>query len=214
MRDAPNSRGGQQQAMTVTTAADDRFMVWLSFFRARAGKDIFHSVVSFVARVLEQRTFRIHHRNLSLPRSHKRCFVSTVNSYIMCGVGARESLGQPQRVARASEVRFVGEVCRLDDQGMPSTGRANRPATSDVRRQCGRPSVGMIRASWIISTESSRSREPGRSDSCCCRRLAAWAGRPSATGHSVRPAAGFPVRPPHGRADTLRAPPPFVGLLM
>src|SRR5262249_58978190 len=68
------------------------------------------------------------------------------------GRDARESLDEAQRLPRPHEDALRRKVAGLDDECVPS----HRPRESPLHRRmvsgrCGRPSIGMMRASWANS---------------------------------------------------------------
>src|SRR5207248_3550761 len=79
-----------------------------------------HRVIALMTRVLIDWPWRLRQRNFTFPDARK-CRRIVDRKLVHDGVlaGARKTLDQVQVLIGTPEVRFVSEVCRVDDQCIP-----------------------------------------------------------------------------------------------
>src|SRR5215831_13732038 len=107
------------------------------FFGAGRAERIGEGVVSFMAGVLVYRTWCLLHRNLAGPWPHEGLRIvdgELVKKRVLIEAG--ETFGQAHILSRSSEVRFVREVRRFDDESfaLPPAPGVAKPLMN-TRRQ-------------------------------------------------------------------------------
>ena len=100
-----------------TTLTSSFFLRGGSLLGPRSFEYAFHGVIALMTRVLIDWPWRLRQRNFTFPDACK-CRRIVDRELVHDGVraGARKTLDQVQVFVGAPEVRFVGEVCRVDDQ--------------------------------------------------------------------------------------------------
>src|SRR4051812_15258775 len=114
----------------------------LRFFHPLCAQDVGHAIVAFVARVLVHREGRPLERVLTGPRGVPG--VGIFDRELIAdgvGVGVGEPLGHLQVLGRAAERGAIGEVGRLDDQGVAVPARARVAKEGADRRADVRPAI-------------------------------------------------------------------------
>ena len=88
-------------------------------FGASATKEVHHAVVPFVTRVLVEPILRLYQRKRCRPRSRPGFRIMGRELVVdRIRIDAREPFDQTQGVPRSPEVRPIGEIRRLDHQGI------------------------------------------------------------------------------------------------
>src|SRR5215831_14115090 len=89
------------------------------FFCSGPRKNSRQAIVALMTGMLEQGTLTCNHGNLPFPGFHKRCRI-VHREFVQENIGSRsgEALGQMQIFVATSELRAVGEICCVHNEGI------------------------------------------------------------------------------------------------